>query len=266
MARSRKRRSTREFLTRHPYCCFCGGVEPATTRDHVPSTQMFSLRRRPKGLEFPACKSCNGATGAHEQVAALISRSYPDPKTTEEIREFGLIMRSVKKHSPLVLSEMGASWRQDYDVRRKLGASFKGGAINAGGPLVSHSIEMFGVKLFLALHYEHTGTIVPKRGGVSVLWFTNWNRINNTIPPELLTLAGEPMSLQQGQWSVANQFEYKVSTDPDGKFGMYVATFRESFLIAGFVSQETKMFSDTMPEAVIYSPGEWEPRRRLALK
>ena len=266
MARSRKRRSTREFLTQHPYCCFCGGVEPATTRDHVPSTQMFSLRRRPKRLEFPACKSCNGATGAHEQVAALFARSYPDPKTKEEIREFQRLMRSVKEHSPLILGEMGASWRQDYDVHRKLGSSFKGGAINVGGPLVSHSIEMFGVKLALALHYEHTGTIVPKRAGVSVRWFTNWNRINDTIPPDLLSLAGQPMSLQQGRWSVANQFEYKMSADAEGKFGMYVATFRESFLIAGFVADERKVFSDTVPEAVIYSPGEWGLQRRLALK
>ena len=72
----RKRNQKENFLKQHPWCCFCGGAAPATTVDHIPSRQMFSLRRRPKGLEVPACEVCNQATRLHEQIAAMLGRVY----------------------------------------------------------------------------------------------------------------------------------------------------------------------------------------------
>lgn len=257
MARNKKSRSTRDFLKKHPNCCFCGGKHRATTRDHVPSRQMFALRRRPKGLEFPACSKCNNLTGSHEQVAALIARCYPDPPKREELREYGRLFRAVKKQSPMLFAELLPSWRQQYDFQKKFGQDASGGILNVSGPLVNRSMEMFGIKLTLALHYECTGRIVPPLGQVSVRFYTNWNRLNDTIPSHLLALEGNPKSLRQGNWSVKDQFEFQHTTDEDGKFGIYVAAFRKSFLIAGFAHTEKCGLSKLVPEATTYCPGSW---------
>ena len=72
----KKNKQKAVFLKQHPFCCFCGGEKPATTIDHVPSIQLFRLKKRPKGLEFPACKQCNQSTGTHELVAAFLSRFW----------------------------------------------------------------------------------------------------------------------------------------------------------------------------------------------
>ena len=192
----------RAFLAEHPMCCFCGGEVPATSIDHVPSRQMFSLRRRPKGLEFPACETCNKATAGHEQVAAMLARVYPDPVSKDEQDEVKRIMRSVKRQQPLLFAELAPSWRQQYDFQRSMGASTSGGALNAGGPILNRSIKAFGAKLALALHYEETGQIIPADGGVAVRWYTNWDRMHDRIPASIFPLIGGPKTLQQGRLSV----------------------------------------------------------------
>jgi hypothetical protein len=35
----------RDFFENHPNCCFCGGTTAATTIDHIPSIQLFSLKK-----------------------------------------------------------------------------------------------------------------------------------------------------------------------------------------------------------------------------
>lgn len=108
-----KKRRKRDFLKHNPICCYCGGLTPAATVDHVPSIQMFSLRRRPRGLEVPACEGCNRATRQHEQVAALFGRIFPDGRTAEERDELQRIMRSVNSNNPGLLEEMMPSRRQE---------------------------------------------------------------------------------------------------------------------------------------------------------
>jgi len=68
-------RRRREFLKKHPLCCFCGGTTPATTIDHVPSRQLFNNKGWPEGYEFPACELCNGAARDAEQVVAMLARA-----------------------------------------------------------------------------------------------------------------------------------------------------------------------------------------------
>ena len=99
---SRKQQRRKDFFLKHPSCCFCGGTQLATTIDHVPPRQMFSLKRRPKGLECPACHSCNQATAKHEQVAAMMARLYPDPATKAEQRELEKLFKGVRASIPAV--------------------------------------------------------------------------------------------------------------------------------------------------------------------
>ena len=250
-------RRLRRFISDHPFCCFCGGTQPTTSIDHVPSRQMFFRRHRPQGLESPACNRCNKITGAHEQFAAMLARTFPDADSRDASKEIEKLMRAVHRQSPAVLAEMWPSWRQQYDFQKHFGAGHKGGALSVNGPLVNQSIKMFGAKLMMALHYHCAGNIVPADGGVAIKWFTNWDRVNNTIPDSLFSLQGPPKTLQQGNWSVPDQFEYSWVVTECKRVAHYVSSFRKAFLIAGLVHVDADELHATFPNVDVIRPGDW---------
>ena len=244
-----KRKNTRKaaFLKAHPYCCFCGGEEPATTVDHVPSKQMFRLKRRPAGLEFPACEQCNHSTGPHELVAALMSRLTENSTAkVGEKKEIKKLFTSVDKNRHGLLQEMIPSWQQQYDFYTLNHPEIPEGwgALNASSPMLNQSLQIFGAKLSKALHYEHTNKIVPKSGVIYVLWYSNYDRMTGNVPDTLINQLPEPKTLAQGKWNVSDQFEYSFIVSEDGKLGIYFATFQTSFAICGFVSFERDFLPD----------------------
>lgn len=243
---SRKQRQRKKFFLKHPKCCFCGGGEPATTIDHVPPRQMFSLKRRPAGLECPACHPCNQVTAIHEQVAAMMARLYPDPTTKAEQREFEKLLRGVRASIPGLLEELYPSWVQQHDFRES-GVAKDGRArpMSASGPLLNRSMEIFGVKLSCALHYHQTGRIIPSDGGIAFKWYTNYDKLTDRIPEALLNLLGENRAtLSQGSWRVEEQFEYTWAIPEGARMGAYFAAFRQSFAVLGFVHDDREMSKD----------------------
>ena len=69
----KKATKLKKFLLEHPKCCFCGGAEQSTTKDHIPPRSFFIDRKHPKGFEFPACSKCNNTTSDSEDVARVLS-------------------------------------------------------------------------------------------------------------------------------------------------------------------------------------------------
>src|SRR5689334_3078896 len=96
----------------HPHCIFCGGETRATTKDHVPSRQMFHKKDWPVGYEFPACRSCNETTSGDEQVVALMARMYPSGVTKDHDQELEGLFKAVRNNRPQVLVEWRPSRRQ----------------------------------------------------------------------------------------------------------------------------------------------------------
>lgn len=254
MGASRARRY--RFLAQHPYCCYCGGAEPATTIDHVPSVQLFRQRQRPSGLEVPACKACNNKTGGHEQVAALLARMYPDAPTEERQVELSRLMEAVHRQNPLLLPELtGLSWTQQYDhhkMRHLLPRD--SGIFNAGGPILNASMQIFCTKMVFALHYVKTGNIIPPAGGVAVRWFSNYDRLTGTLPDEWFKYFGTHETLAQGEWSVEDQFGYSWAIVPEGTAAMYFAYFGASFALIGFVMHDRRRFPNN-EVMTIHEPG-----------
>ena len=240
------RGSKKSFLSAYPYCCFCGGDTQATTIDHVPSIQLFSLRQRPAGLEFPACRKCNEATRIDELVVAWLARTYPDPTTEKERAEVRKLLKKIKRRRPLLLSELEPSWRQQYDfAKTEFRKDRIGGILNASGHLLNESVRKFGTKLGLALHYEHTTNIVPSDGGVWIRWFSNYDRATNNIPDDIFKIfsASGRHSLAAGRWTVEDQFSYAFAVADTQQMSAFFATFRLSFAIAMFVATSTEYFS-----------------------
>ena len=92
-----KQRLTERLLAKHPICCFCGGSTQATSADHVPPRIIFWGKRRPQGLEMPACHACNQGTRKLDQVAGLFARITVVDKSDQDQQEFGEIAKSVSQ-------------------------------------------------------------------------------------------------------------------------------------------------------------------------
>ena len=255
-----KRKSQRKqpFLKQNPYCCYCGGSTAATTVDHVPSIQMFSLRRRPQGLEVPACNSCNHATRSHEQVAALLGRIYPDGATQSEREEMQRIMRAVRNNNPGLLEEMMPSPRQERRFAQS-GSSLPidaAGVLNCSGPLLNRSIQAFGAKLGLALHYANTGLVIPAAGGVAVRWYSNYDDLTGGIPRDLFQILGRRETLKQGRWNASEQFSYAYAITENAEMAAYFSTFRKSFAVVSWVSADISGFAG-VDNIHVHRPGQF---------
>ena len=109
----------------------------------------------------------------------------------------------------------------------------------------------------MALHYHCVGDIVPAAGGVAIKWFTNWDRVNDKIPESLFSLQSVPQTLQQGNWSVPEQFEYSWVVTDCKRMAHYVSTLRKAFLVAGLVHVDADELHAQFPKVDIIRPGDW---------
>ena len=151
--------------------------------------------------------------------------------------ETGRIMQAVSNNVPGLLEEMWPSMDQQLRFAQS-GVNFPnvGGVLSCNGPLLNRSIQIFGAKLGLALHYTTTGRTIPPAGGVVLRWFSNFDAVTDEIPPELLKILGPPISLRQGTWGVEDQFEYAFAVPEEANMCAYFSTFRRSFAILSWVS------------------------------
>ena len=227
---------TQRFLLEHPICCFCGGNTPATTRDHVPAKIIFDGRHRPRRIEVPACEQCQQFTKKHELAAAMFARIFCDPSTPAQNGEVEKLFRRANKAIPGLLEELQATPEQEARLEKiKEQEPNAAGVLNAGGPLVNASLDIFGVKTTCALHFEKTKKIVPVGGPISTRIFTNVDVLEDNLPKALLNVLGPPNTLQQGNWSVSNQFSYSYAITDTHEYGAYFSTFRQSFAVLGLI-------------------------------
>lgn len=239
----------KKFLALHPFCCFCGGETPSAEPDHVPSRVFFESRQWPEGFEFPACVRCNRATRHDEQVVAMLSWIYPDPTTEKGKTEVEERIRAVAHNYPAVIEEMQPSMRQvrnavkKYGLKRETGQSLADLPVLAvNGPLVNAAVENFSRKLFCALYYKHTGRILPSSGGVAVRWFSNIQIDGDEIPRSIApVLAGFP-KLERSRIKLDNQFFYRWGVADTKAVAAFLAFFRKSFAIVGYVNHDAADF------------------------
>lgn len=253
--------NTADFLHQHPYCVFCGGTTAAMTRDHVPSRQLFHNRHWPEGYEFPACEKCNSDTAHEEQVMALLARIYPDGPTADEQAETKRIMEDVAKNYPDLLLELKPTARQvriflrERDIPKDINRATSDYPImSLSGPIVAHCAATFARKLFLALHYKHTEHIVPLTGGIAWRWYTNVQALEGEMPDEVVGVLGGKAVVQRANRNLGEQFDYIYGIPPGGKMAAYMATFRFSFAMLGFVSLDTTSFPKVVSEYDILRP------------
>lgn len=262
MAKNRAR-ALREFLARQPLCIFCGGIRPATTRDHVPSRQAFHNREWPEGYEFPSCEACNRATKDAEQVIAFLSRMYPEPINQAERLEMKRIIRAVGNNHPDVLREMlppkellDEHSRKPWVQQMRL-AGHNTHPLRLDGPELRAHLEVFSRKLFSALHYKEFSKIIPPDGGIIWSLHSNVQRIEGQLPNELITMMSARPSIQRTRRPLTDQFAYTFVKAEDAELTAYFAMFRHSFAVLGFVDMDADRMVDGNQDMVPLRPLSW---------
>ena len=252
-----KRRKTRtqKLIEANPFCCFCGGTRSATSADHIPPIQMFDLRQRPSGLECPACDNCNNRMGAIELIPCLIGRVHPDVASQAKKDEVQKLFDGVKANFPGLLESMWIDSDAQKATLTNLDQSLDNGDLRIGDA-VNLAVRAFIAKLSLGLHWSITGRIVPSSGVVAVSWYSNFDRLSGRLSQDLFSHLGQPMTLQQGSKGVFDQFTYQYGLVPTGDAGLYVSTFRSSFLGAGFVYEDASEMLKSAKEHAL-RPGLW---------
>jgi hypothetical protein len=250
-----KRRAHAAILERFPFCIYCGAA--AKTIEHMPPIQMFRLRDRPKGLEFPACLECNNGTSDSDLVASLLGRIYPDAKLETARSEIKRLLAAVGNNVLGLLQEMQVGAGGQKLARRSIPNMPPNTAVlRADGPILQYHMLAFGAKLGFALHFEIFGTRVPDEGGVQPFYFTNVSAARGELPLGVLDFLPDRHTLKQGTKHVSDQFTYSSASTEEKRHAVFYAVFNDSFSIMTISALDRSELLDThADDHPVFAPG-----------
>lgn len=246
----RHSRRKREFLAQHPICCFCGGLSPAETEDHIPARSLFFGRKWPEGYVFPACRSCNACASDDELVmAALVRLGVTSDLNEDAEADLERVLSGLKFRLPQVYANLREVSR--VETRRFLRARGISGTSLPGTAeiymlkvpsVVIEVTQRYAEKLGKALHYFHTRTILPLGGKVVAHTFTNADLLNSDAPEKFFALLGGVPSLKRDVTPLADQFSYRFGIVERGEASGYWVQFRGSVALLIAVFQDEAEF------------------------
>lgn len=250
------RASLSDFIAEHPYCCFCGGTTPTQSRDEIPPRTVFFERNWPEGYRFPACNSCNQSSRLIDQALGLISRlSFADALSNKET--LASHISGVINNSPHLLPKIAKSAIEAKKLLRQLGIQKPAGTFAQDYPVALvpeetiDALNVFFSKLFCALHYKHTGNIVPPSSRIAIVKTTNQILFDEnpfgwqTIPAQ----THRPIIKRAGK-SLHDQFDYNWAHNPEEALFGFNFQIRYSLfgVMFGPVSDE---FVKDMPDEMV---------------
>ncbi|RYG86408.1 MAG: hypothetical protein EON59_10070 [Alphaproteobacteria bacterium] len=256
MAAKRDRLSAR-IRADHPICAYCAGVSLTEQADHVPPISMFSLKRRPEGLEFPACKGCHEGTRRIDLVASLTARSWPNLPTEEERAELGDLMGGVLRNVPPVAHELAMGFRYATpvpgDIQAAVGAAEE--VIVMDFTVRRAILEAFGARVGLAFHYMETGSVLPEAGAVWSRAYTNVENIRGeALPADLGDALGPTLALIQKGLRAEDDFQCATRRIDDYGGVISFASFRKSFAVLAVSYPRSSDFPELL-QAELFRPG-----------
>jgi len=244
-ALGQRRKKRLKFFQSNPWCCFCGGSKPATTIDHTPQRSMFDNRIWPEGYEFPACDDCNHRTGNDELLVAMLAKVRPAYETGATTDNFMELVAGVRNNHPEVFNSIGMLGAAERKrLIRERGIPVPVGMLPSELPIVSlrHPavaavMDAFAAKLLMALHYRHTGTILPKTGLITYRWYTNADTRPEALDQVLKVLKGSP-ELRRQTTSLKEQFDYRFAVESNMRTAAFLVEFATAFYIFGLTTSD----------------------------
>ncbi len=217
---------------------------------------MFNNRHRPNGLELLACKACNHGSRGDDQIASLISRIAGSDRRLfpVDVAETRRLRRDVARNHPELIDEIHWNSLEGIKVCMRLGIMpFTTRLRRTDGPRFAAVMQRFTSKVGLALHAHSTGRILPTEG---VVCASPVFRIREARIPMIL-FAGftQPATLEQGQFSVLNQFFYTQRVCYEGAASIHYAQFRDGFGMWAYCAEDISLFNPPPGAGVGLRPG-----------
>jgi hypothetical protein len=264
----KKTRKRLKLLDRQPLCIFCGGETPASTVDHQPARAFFDAKVAPEGYEFPACEPCNQKSKDHEHVLTTLVRlkGDGDPNKQREI-DFAKYAEAMKNNFPGLLRVLGPDEKQGFVKSRGIyvpvGKAFplKLPMVAIDPQIAGDAIDAAFRKLVCALHYMHTGNILPASAEITVKWTTNAGLpdfMTDDMKAFVAGLKGVPSLVRNGK-DLSDQFDYRYGVAEDLSGSAYFLKFRQAIFGAGIVR--------ALPESTVAEEaiGELPPQAAASL-
>jgi hypothetical protein len=239
---ARRRSATARFLERFPDCCFCGGLRPATTREHMPPKSLFDGSHRPDKLVMPACGPCNSGTRTADLTVAVMSRWHYDSGPQEHADHAKLAARA-RRQAPELVAEWTAmdeaeSWKARLHLVNHRVAVPHDASIVTIGPLTIRQLNLFAHKVVLGLYFEHFRRLLSDAGCVCAFWRTKEDFARDGIPKIFFDILPGYATIIQGQWNESETFEYRHAVNTkEGLFGCF-ARFRRGLFVYGFAAAD----------------------------
>lgn len=158
----RRGTATERLLAQHPYCCFCGGGTPATTREHYPPKALFDNSHRPDQLVVPACQPCNDISRSADLIVGIASRWSFSDLNEIEAQDHKRLARRLSTQAPQIASEWLSASRRIMQKRARRHLQQQGvpvtheeGYVTLGPQTIPH-LHLFAHKLTIAIHFDQT--------------------------------------------------------------------------------------------------------------
>ena len=215
--------------------------------DHVPARTFFDGRGWPEGYNFPACANCNRETSQDEKVVAFLSRiraANDGEQSPAQIAELQQPMAAIHRDHPEAYEAMRMPANDVRRFLREHGLTKPPNTTFSDFPVLSLArpefimpIKKFGIKLFCALHYKHTGVIVPPDWRIAVRLVTNVQASSaDILSGELFQVLNGRPALQRSNNQLDDQFSYVFAIALEQTTAAFVCKFRDSFVLLGIVT------------------------------
>lgn len=214
-------------------CIYCG-ERPADTVDHMPPRMAFENKQRPDVLVFPACGVCNSATKDNDAIVSWFSRLHYGPGFSSITPDFKKLSRGMYRY-PDLTKEFRFREQLRY-VRNSRGVIVPSDLVTVDvGPITRAALEQFALKFTIAMHWHHSGEIVPADAPIWIMGTTNYHMMTNPHIQRLLSSFKKLELMRQGAMTSAHQFAYQSEyVDKTGE-SVHYGVFRASFAVCGQV-------------------------------
>ena len=230
-----------KFLIDHPYCCFCGGQDLATTIDHIPARICFPGRNGPDGFEFPACAVCQSASRQDELAFGYFVRLIDPSNVNYRSEEIRKAVTGIKNNLPHLLPKFDLSAREKRKALVAMGHDKPINLATSDIPSVAIPAEIdlhvhrYARKLAAALYYrEKEKPISPQ----SIMW-TRWCLATDKRQMDRFLQVAEMMPLKtigaRPNLNFGNRFGYRFDKGNDNDLFSAMAQFGQGLVVAMLV-------------------------------
>ena len=224
-------------------CIFCGGTEPATTKEHCPPRALFQFKAWPEGFEFPACDSCNGGTSDDDALVALLGRLDPFKSQGDKDGRMSGLLRNAKNQHPGLLSQMlsmtaieARKAARALGIKPPSGMTYQQTGIVKVTEHMDKAVRTLAGKLSKSIFFLETGNVFPAEGSILFHWFTNADLYRYGTPPGLEAFANiesRVPRIVRNRQDLTDQFDYRYSLSAANDLAVLKAVFGKAF---GFIT------------------------------